>query len=67
VTRANFAQCNPLSAADPPLAARSAAQIFSGLSDDEVFLLGEADRFARALSKRAHRPARPQETPHVRR
>ena len=37
-----------MSASGPPLAARSAAQIFSGLSDEEVFLLGEADRFARA-------------------
>jgi len=37
-----------MSAPSPPLATRSAAQIFSGLSDDEVFLLGEADRFARA-------------------
>jgi isovaleryl-CoA dehydrogenase len=37
-----------MSASSPALAARSAAQIFSGLSDDEVFLLGEADRFARA-------------------
>jgi isovaleryl-CoA dehydrogenase len=31
-----------------PVATRSAGQIFSGLSDDEVFMLGEADRFARA-------------------
>jgi len=29
-----------MSASSPALAARSAAQIFSGLSDDEVFLLG---------------------------
>ena len=34
---------------DPVLpSTRSAAQIFSGLSDDEVFMLDQADRFARA-------------------
>ena len=32
----------------PPAASRSAAQIFSGLSDDEAFMLEQADRFARA-------------------
>ena len=37
-----------MSALPSPVAARSAAQIFSGLSDDEVFMLDEADRFARA-------------------
>ena len=37
-----------MSAPSSAVAARSAAQIFSGLSDDEVFMLGEADRFARA-------------------
>jgi isovaleryl-CoA dehydrogenase len=31
-----------------PVVARSAARIFSGLSDDEAFLLEQADRFARA-------------------
>jgi len=33
---------------NPPPFSRSAAQIFSGLSDEEVFMLGQADRFARA-------------------
>ncbi len=37
-----------MSAPSSPVAARSAAQIFSGLSDEESFLLGAADRFARA-------------------
>ena len=32
---------------DSPAAVRPAAQIFSGLSDDEVELLSQADRFAR--------------------
>ncbi len=35
-------------ASDPSSTLRPAAQIFSGLSDEEAFLLGEADKFARA-------------------
>jgi isovaleryl-CoA dehydrogenase len=37
-----------MSESNPPPFSRSAAQIFSGLSDEEVFMLGQADRFARA-------------------